>query len=145
MNDLAVRSVKDNIIENGEKRILAMQTEIESLRATQERMWCKSCGTVTRTRECDCTRMETGTQRLVNYADSLQNDIDDLRATEARLRAALKQALRQWNMYAEMVERNDGFDLATEKSPEAEMYRAAYELAHACEQKAEDAAPADKR
>ena len=89
MNDLAVRSVKDNIIENGEKRILAMQTEIESLRATQERMWCKSCGTVTRTRECDCTRMETGTQRLVNYADSLQNDIESLRATEARLRAAL--------------------------------------------------------
>ncbi len=109
MNDLAVRSVKDNIIENGEKRILAMQTEIErlkadlarvqwgqlqaenaALRATQERMWCKSCGTVTRTGECDCTRMETGTQALVNYADSLQGDIDDLRATEARLRAALK-------------------------------------------------------
>lgn len=45
-----------------------------------------------------------------------------------RLRVALKQALRQWDMYAEMVERNDGFSLKTEKSSEGEIYRAAMAL-----------------
>jgi hypothetical protein len=46
------------------------------------------------------------------------------------LRAALRQALRQWEMYADMVEQRDDFDLKNEKSPEADMYRAAYALAH---------------
>ena len=94
-------------------------------------MWCQSCGTVTRTRECDCTRMETGTQRLVNYADSLQNDIDDLRATEARLRAALTAIERVvW----------------TEGERYQDMLMRCRKLASsACEQKAEDAVPADKR
>jgi hypothetical protein len=40
------------------------------------------------------------------------------------LQAALKQALRQWKMYAEQEER----DLKTESSTEAEMYRAALAL-----------------
>ena len=40
------------------------------------------------------------------------------------LQAALKQALRQWKMYAEQEER----DLKTESSPEAEMYREALKL-----------------
>jgi hypothetical protein len=53
-----------------------------------------------------------------------------------RLRAALKGSLRQWKMYSEMAEGNLRFDLATEKSPEADMYRKAYALAHASEQQA---------
>lgn len=45
------------------------------------------------------------------------------------LRVTLRHALRQWQMYAGMVERADGFDLATEKSPEADIWRAAMHLA----------------
>lgn len=48
-----------------------------------------------------------------------------------RLRTTLQQCLRQWKMYSEMAENNEGFDLAKEKSPEADIYRAAYALAHA--------------
>lgn len=43
-----------------------------------------------------------------------------------QLQAALKQALRQWKMYAEMEHDRD---LNTEASPEAEMYRAALAVA----------------
>ena len=52
------------------------------------------------------------------------NEIERQAAETASLRADLKQALRQWAMYAEMVERNDGFEFEKEKSPEADMYRA---------------------
>ena len=47
----------------------------------------------------------------------------------ANLRVTLRHALRQWQMYAEMVERADGFDFTTEKSPEADIWRAAMRLA----------------
>lgn len=40
-----------------------------------------------------------------------------------RLRAGLKEALGQWALYADMVEANEGFDLAKEKSPEGDKYR----------------------
>jgi hypothetical protein len=61
-------------------------------------------------------------QRLAERCARAEIQID-------RLRTQLKQALRQWSMYAEMVENNDGFDLATEKSPEGDMYRAAHAAA----------------
>jgi hypothetical protein len=48
----------------------------------------------------------------------------------AKLRDHLKRSLRQWSMYAEMVEGNDGFDLATEQSPEGEIYREAHAVAN---------------
>jgi hypothetical protein len=55
-----------------------------------ERMWCRACGTVTRNRECDCTFGDRpDLQNLVNYADSLQEDIDSL---VAQLRAADQRA-----------------------------------------------------
>jgi predicted deacylase len=38
---------------------------------------------------------------------------------------ALDTALRQWKMYADMHEDRDEFDLASEKSPEADLYRSA--------------------
>ena len=69
----------------------ALRAEIEQLRANQERMWCRSCGTVTRTQECDCTSCGTpDLQKLVNYADSRQEDIEALMKENERLRAALK-------------------------------------------------------
>jgi hypothetical protein len=50
-------------------------------------------------------------------------EIERLEAENERLRAGLKQALGQWSMYADMVERSDGFDLKNEKSLEADEYR----------------------
>ena len=65
--------------------------EIERLEANQERMWCKSCGTVTRGGECDCTSCgQPETQNLVNYADSRQEDISTLLAEIEQLEEALK-------------------------------------------------------
>jgi hypothetical protein len=64
--------------------------EIEWLRANQERMWCKSCGAVTRSGECDCTRTGSTTQNLVNYADSLNDDARALSAINAELLGALE-------------------------------------------------------
>jgi hypothetical protein len=49
--------------------------EIERLRGQRERMWCKSCGTVTRDARCDCTRTGSGTQRLVSRSDALRADL----------------------------------------------------------------------
>lgn len=63
-----------------------------------------------------------------HYAAGLKRQDD--RTEIEQLRSALQQALRQWSMYAEMVEGNDGFNLATEQSPEGEIYRAGYALAH---------------
>jgi hypothetical protein len=66
-----------------------LRTLVERLRANQERMWCSSCGTVTRSQECDCTSCGTPElQKFVNYADSRQGDIDALAAEIERLRAA---------------------------------------------------------
>lgn len=59
--------------------------------------------------------------------------LQKIKATEAQLR----QALRQWKMYAEMQEERD---LLTETSPEAEMYRAALAVAEAKEASHEQAA-----
>lgn len=55
---------------------------------------------------------------------------DKLQTENERLRAALKQSLRQWSMYADMIDRDSGFVLSAEESPEADLYRAAYALAH---------------
>lgn len=49
-----------------------------------ERMWCKACGTVTRDDSCDCTRLDTGTQQLQNYADGLLADLRKLTASQAQ-------------------------------------------------------------
>ena len=59
----------------------------------------------------------------------MTNNEDGWMSRALKLEMALKQALRQWHMYAEMVERVDGFDLDTEKSPEGDIYRAAKALA----------------
>ena len=40
-----------------------------------------------------------------------------------RLADAARQALRQWKMYADVVEGGNGFDLETDDSPEGELYR----------------------
>lgn len=54
----------------------------------------------------------------------VKEDNAKLRAKVERLTAALRQALRQWHMYAESVEHSDErFDLAQEKSPEGDLYR----------------------
>src|SRR5580765_812863 len=76
---------------------LEAQGEVERLRAERERMWCSACGTVTRDDQCDCTRYtDTGTQKLVNYSDTLQADIQELSAENERLRAAL-QEIEVWS------------------------------------------------
>ncbi len=33
-------------------------------------MWCEACGSLTVDGECDCTRMGTGTQRLIPYVSN---------------------------------------------------------------------------
>jgi hypothetical protein len=79
-------------------RVKEQADEIERLRANQERMWCKSCGTVTRDGGCDCTSTETPeTQNLVNYADSRQGDIVALLAEIELLRALLKRHDDCWH------------------------------------------------
>jgi hypothetical protein len=77
---------------------------------------------------------------LRRHADLIGKSDDPDTATALRwaadeidsLRDALKQALRQWKMYAEMVEDGyfDSFDLGKEKSPEADLYRTVYALAY---------------
>lgn len=72
---------------------------------------------------------ETG-QKLIAAEEAKRRALaiaDERSKENVALRGALDQALRQWNMYADMVERNDGFNLATEKSPEGDMYRRARE------------------
>lgn len=72
----------------------ALISRLEAAEAERERMWCQACGTVTRNHECDCTQFGTnsGTQNLVNYADSLCSNIQNLQAeleaVEARAAAA---------------------------------------------------------
>lgn len=61
-----------------------MVDEIERLRAAA--VWhCEACGAVTRDEQCDCTLMETGTQKLVPYDYRAVHD-----AEIERLRDALK-------------------------------------------------------
>jgi hypothetical protein len=70
--------------------------------------------------------------RSLNMANrAALREVDRLHDEIARLLAVLKQCLRQWKMYSEMAEGNQDFDLAKEKSLEADIYRAAYALAHA--------------
>lgn len=57
--------------------------ELQSRRASSpvgsgERMWCRSCGTVTRDNTCDCTRLGMNTQTLVNYADAGWDEVERL-------------------------------------------------------------------
>ena len=65
------------------------------LRANQERMWCKSCGTVTRERQCDCTTFPENAhlQKLVNYADELLQANERLRAANEKLAKLRRRAL----------------------------------------------------
>jgi hypothetical protein len=68
--------------------------------AKRPTMWCRACGTVTRTGECDCTKFEdtASLQKLVNYHDQLIADVSgELEAAEAeieRLREALEPFAR---------------------------------------------------
>lgn len=72
-------------------QISFMMAEIERLRANQERMWCSACGTVTRDRQCDCTKFsDQDTQSLVNYADAMQEAAHEEAQENERLLAALK-------------------------------------------------------
>jgi hypothetical protein len=66
-------------------------------------------------------KLEITKEQCRRYAELEAKD-----AEIAELRAALVQALRQWKMYFEMIEG----DPATEKSAEADLYRAAFALAH---------------
>lgn len=53
--------------------------EIERLRATQERMWCTACGTVTLENLCDCNRWGGETARepsFINYADAIEAKLE---------------------------------------------------------------------
>ncbi len=56
------------------------------------------------------------------------NEIERLEKETVDLHTALRQALRQWKMYAET---EPDRDLSTETSTEAQMYRAAVALADA--------------
>jgi hypothetical protein len=70
--------------------------------------------------------------RLTSYRDGAV-------ANEERMRAALNQALRQWAMYADMHEREDGGAVATEQAAEGSEYRRLRALAEALvEQPAHD-------
>jgi hypothetical protein len=74
---------------------------------------------------------DRGDMHLAQLHSRCRQAADELEKRGAeidRLRAALKQALRQWEMYAETVEARDEFDFKTEQSPEADMYRAALAL-----------------
>lgn len=88
-----------------ERYCIRVKAEIERLRANQERMWCKACGTVTRDRQCDCTKFsDQDTQSLVNYADAMQEAAHEEAQENERLRAALDRsmiAIDDWlNTYA---------------------------------------------
>jgi cystathionine beta-synthase len=63
-----------------------MSAEITRLGMKQERMLCKACGAITRNDQCDCTRQETGTQMLINYADMTRQEFDWLNQEDERLR-----------------------------------------------------------
>lgn len=72
-------------------QISFMMAEAERLRANQERMWCSACGTVTRDKQCDCTKFsDQDTQSLVNYADAMQEAAHEEAQENERLRAALQ-------------------------------------------------------
>ncbi len=96
---------------------------------------CSNCGTLLQTTNADPLneQMDRLTRDLTEARAevvSLRKHNDGLVTIEAqkdaeieRLRAALKTALGQWSMYADMVERVDGFDMEKEQSPEADQYR----------------------
>lgn len=68
------------------------------------------------------------TQRPDNHPDVLVSEEDmALIAAAPDLLKHLKQALRQWAMYAEMVEQpvDDSWDLRHEETPEGALYREA--------------------
>lgn len=72
----------------------ARNIALKQLTNERERMWCSTCGTVTRSGECDCTRMDTGTQNFVNYADSLKDDCRLLREHLVKAKDALSELER---------------------------------------------------
>lgn len=58
-----------------------------------ERMWCRACGTVTEDFRCDCNSWPIGHEmwrepKFVNYADSLQTEVQDLLRINNELREA---------------------------------------------------------
>jgi hypothetical protein len=84
--------------------LTAMKAELEEAKKATERMWCLSCGTVTRDGQCDCTRLDMDCQNLVNYADAMAGDREaaakEINAILARAEAAeqerdeLREALK---------------------------------------------------
>ena len=51
---------------------------------------CEACGTLTRTDDCDCTKMNTDTQRLVPLTWISESELKAMRAINAELVEALK-------------------------------------------------------
>jgi hypothetical protein len=68
-----------------------------------------------------------GGSKPIHFMHEMADPNARLIAAAPDLLSHLKQALRQWAMYAEIVEgsSHDDFNLATEKSPEGDLYRAA--------------------
>lgn len=86
-------------------RVADKDVEIERLRAEIERLraaavWhCEACGTVTRSGECDCTKLQTSTQRLVpyDYRACLDAEVERLReALRAMLNTHGKPHREEW-------------------------------------------------
>jgi hypothetical protein len=71
-----------------------MKAELEEAKKATERMWCLSCGTVTRDGQCDCTRLDMDCQNLVNYADAMAGD-REAAAKEINAILARAEAVRQ--------------------------------------------------
>lgn len=62
--------VEDHVCWEAVAALAAQQAEIERLRAPK--MWCLSCGTITRDGGCNCTRSHPEAQKLVNYEEELR-------------------------------------------------------------------------
>lgn len=54
--------------------------------AQRERMWCLSCGTVSRDGSCDCKFTPDAEPNWVNYADQLQRDFTELYQEHLKLK-----------------------------------------------------------
>jgi len=63
---------------------------------------CEACGTLTRTDDCDCTKMNTDTQRLVPLTWISESELKAMRA----INAELVEACLWLKIYAEVQVRN---------------------------------------
>lgn len=82
------RNLLREMFNSAEKELAAEQAENVRLRGelAVTLQHCEACGTLTDTQQCDCTKMETGTQHLVPF--SLQNFRSTIEAELAAERAA---------------------------------------------------------